>query len=164
MSLESLPELGVREAVTPQTPSAVLISEDGQVCFTLTLLAWETALLPCTRYDEWLVVRLALRTPEAFHEAEGAFLLRFEVEEILHAARTAAISACRFESDFLEPVLAFRLRKAEDSSFAQAHITLTPPDAPASEPVAASLTLSEASLSAFAVQVAEQLEGFPSGL
>src|SRR5690349_12934844 len=114
MSSDSSPEPGVRELVTPQTPPAALASEDGQVCFTLVLLAWETALLPCTRYDEWLVARLALRTPEASREAEGAFLLRFEVEEILRAARTTAVSACRFESDFLEPVLTFRLCKAEE--------------------------------------------------
>lgn len=153
-----------QESVVSQSSGAALVSEDGQSRFTLEILAWETALLPCTRYDEWLVVRLTLHTPKISRETEGAFLLRFEIEEILHAARQATTSAFRFESDFLEPVLTFRLSKAKDNPSAQAHIILCPPDAPASECPVAGFPLSDKNLATFAERLAGQLEGFPSRL
>ena len=144
---------------------AELLSEDGQTRFTLEVLRWEMGLLPCTRYDEWLIVRLELYTSAASRSVEGAFLLRFEVDEIRHAVQNASESLdVRFTSDFLEPILTFGLCPQDAQPATQVNITLMMPDEPTAPPLSGSLLLSPEKLAVFQAQLAAQLEGFPSRL
>lgn len=176
-------------ALPPLRP-AVLVSQDGQTRFSILLLRWETALLPCTRYDEWLECHLSLSTLHDSRTVEGPFVLRFEVEEIFNAAQKAALgNFSEFQSDFLEPVLRFQLQKDPQTGDFQAQVTLTPPvsdDAEKTIPVAVAsaetgpdpestssvtpspsalsvqMAVSVASLQAFCTPLAEQLESFLS--
>ena len=164
-----VPPSGKTEATSALPPlrPAVLVSEDGQTRFSILLLRWETALLPCTRYDEWLVCHLSLTTLHDECAVEGPFLLRFEVEEIFNAAQKAALgNFSSFQSDFLEPVLTFQFQKEAVTGTLHAQITLTPPEAPENtakrEQISVQMQVSPATLQALCTPLAEQLESFLS--
>lgn len=115
-----------------EPPPATLQAQDETQHMALALLCWETGFFPCTRYDEWLICRVALVNGalQVFEE-EGAFLLRHEIEECLEA--TQALLAGRitsFESDFLEPVLKLHLQRSEPSSVSSPLESALPGDAP----------------------------------
>jgi hypothetical protein len=132
-SSSTAPSSGQGDAtpVLPPLRPAVLVSQDGQTRFSILLLRWETALLPCTRYDEWLECHLGVSTLHDSRVLEGPFLLRFEVEEIFNAAQQAALgNFTAFQSDFLEPVLRFQLYKKPETGDMQVQVVLTPPSLP----------------------------------
>ncbi len=128
--------------------------------FSLEILKWETGGLACTRYDEWLICRLNVNQKIT----EGAFLLRYEIEEWIDAMHAlAAGQQSLFQSDFLEPVLNVCIEGTEPGEF-QAKLVITNPNSKDDEtPTGAlKLDLSKSKLQQFADQLARQLVGFPS--
>lgn len=144
-------------------PPAELISLDGQHEISLEILKWETGLFPCTRYDEWLVCRAAFDQ----QHYEGAFLLRYEIDECQEAI-TAICNGKRsgYQSDFLEPVLNIKIEAGEPGEWDCA-FQLAPPANDTQTPkgkAVVHMTVNKQALQQFAAQLLAQLEGFPSRL
>jgi predicted thioesterase len=152
------------EAGPVQTPPpAELVSTDGQRRISLEILKWETGLLPCTRYDEWLVCRARVDQPHY----EGAFLLHYELTELRDAMLAlGAGERSGYESDFLESVLNVKIATGEPGEW-DCTVQLAPPaedgGACAARPQAR-FTVSTSTLKQFAARLTEQLAGFPSRL
>jgi fluoroacetyl-CoA thioesterase len=137
---------------------AELIAMDGESRLTLEILKWEYGGLACTRYDEWLICRANLRTRERSEVFEGAFLLRYELEEWLNAIGEMVCNRrSAYQSDFLEPVLNVRMEASEPGEF----ITLLTFTRPA---ISARMEVSQQTLEEFCRQLESQCEGFPSRL
>jgi predicted thioesterase len=140
--------------VFEQTP-AELRDAKRQTSFSLRILRWEYDISACTRYDEWLVGHAKINS--VVHE--GAFLLRYEVEEWQHACEAlVAKTQSEYQSDFLEPMLVVQMhRDAND----EIHITI---QLKAERTESVQLVLSAEQVKLFAAGLAKQLEDFPSQL
>ncbi|HEY9686182.1 MAG TPA: thioesterase family protein [Coleofasciculaceae cyanobacterium] len=145
--------------VPDETPSpAELVAIGGESRLTLEILKWEYGGLACTRYDEWLICRANLRTMERSEVFEGAFLLRYELEEWLSAiGEMIRNRRSAYQSDFLEPVLNVRMEASEPGEF----ITLLTFARPA---LSARMEVSQQTLEEFCRQLEAQCAGFPSRL
>jgi fluoroacetyl-CoA thioesterase len=146
-------------------PPAILMSRNGQKRLHLEVLRWESGMFGCTRYDEWLICRVWLETDEAQTSGqsvyEGAFLLRYELEEWLEAVEVMTQNrSAGFVSDFLEPVFKISMAAGEVGEWACA-FQLTPPELAAQR---LSMLVDPSALQQFATALAAQLEGFPSQL
>lgn len=145
----------------PPPEPAVLVSMDGRERFTLDVLRWEAGSLPCTRYDEWLICRAVLSRDGENFPVEGAFLLRYEIEEWLNGAKALANEEkSEFRSDFLEPVLKVEMM-APGAGQIQLSLTLTPPEQPGRTLI---FSVPDAALPGFIRRLEAQVEGFPSRL
>jgi predicted thioesterase len=165
VSLETLyhqiPQTSANQEHTP--PPATLIPHDGQHQISLEILKWETGLFPCTRYDEWLVCHAALDQ----QHYEGAFLLRYEIDE----CQEAILALCNgerssYQSDFLEPVLNLKLEAGKPDEW-DCTFQLTFPADPTQTPkgkAVVHMSVNKQALQHFAEQLLAQLEGFPSRL
>jgi len=148
------------EAV-PAPPPAMLISRNGQEQLQVEIIQWESGMFACTRYDEWLICQVQLITPEAQHTHQGAFLLRYELEEWMDAVQAMSQNQRNaFISDFLEPVFKIQIAEGEVGEWA-CSFQLSPPE---QESHQLSMIVNSAALQAFAKALADQLEGFPSQL
>jgi hypothetical protein len=160
-------------------PPAILQSDDQTTYFSMQLIRWETPLLPCTRYDEWLVCRLTLSHKKdgltKTLSEEGPFLLRHEVEEIFTAVQTILRSPEKqFRSDFLEPILIFQLQpsplRLSSNAIAQVNISLKAPNPgqstsskhPTSNLQEMTFQVAAPELQTFSQQLAQHLDAFPS--
>lgn len=155
-----------REEEPEIPPPAELVSIDGNSRLTLEIMKWETGMFPCTRYDEWLICRAHLRTLGRSQAHEGAFLLRYEMEEWFAAvADMIASKRSAYQSDFLEPVLSVWMEASEPGEFVVT-FTLTPPteNGAPEQPVTATLEVGRQALQEFCRQLDAQIEGFPSKL
>lgn len=144
---------------------------DSPTQFRLAVLRWETGLLPCTRYDEWLICRVALRHQGQHLTHEGAFLLRHELDEWLTAMRQLAdgpAPAAPFQSDFLEPVLQVQVTPdLHQTGGCTLTLNLNKPISSggwSGPSLKASFTLEAPTVRTFVQQLAAQLDGFPSRL
>lgn len=146
-------------------PPAILASRNGQEHLLVEVLKWETGMFACTRYDEWLICRIGLETkdsPLSENEPyEGAFLLRYELEEWLEAVQAMTQNQrSGFVSDFLEPVFKINIAAGEVGEWA-CTFQLAPPEQALHS---LSMIVEPAALQQFATALAAQLEGFPSRL
>jgi fluoroacetyl-CoA thioesterase len=137
--------------------SAELADIQNKNCFGLQILKWEHELSACTRYDEWLIVKVAF----ASQTHEGPFLLRYELEEWQQACDALlAGKQDSYQSDFLESVLAVQMQRVSDH-FSLA-LTLTTPETMLTSKL--QLNVTPETLKQFAQRLAQQLELFPSQL
>ncbi len=160
-------EIHLEEASAP--PPAQLKDAQGTVIFQLEVLRWENGMFACTRYDEWLVCRAVVGTKsgeatatqaEQVHH-EGAFLLRYELEELLETMQALAQQTkTTYQSDFLEPLLWIALQPEGQNAYA-CDLQLTPPEQE-TQPRHTLIPLK--ALQQFAQQLSAQMEGFPSRL
>jgi fluoroacetyl-CoA thioesterase len=145
-------------------PPALLASRNGQAQLRIEVIKWESGMFACTRYDEWLICRIQLKISAAQAaevDYEGAFLLRYELEEWLEAVQAIAQNQrIGFLSDFLEPVFKIEMSAGEVGEWA-CTFQLTPPEQDARK---VSLLVEPAALQQFGTELAAQLEGFPSRL
>jgi fluoroacetyl-CoA thioesterase len=145
-------------------PPAILSSMDGQIQFCFEVLSWENP-LPCTRYDEWLVCRAALKSTSRQNTQEGPFLLRFEIEEWIHGLEEVLRgNTYEFQSDFMEPRLKFDMIAMREARF-QVAIQLSEHSQPGKESMAevqAEFRFTVDSLQLFIRQMTLQMEGFYS--
>jgi fluoroacetyl-CoA thioesterase len=142
-------------------PPAILASRNGQEHLQLEVIRWETSMFACTRYDEWLICHVRLETPEASHTHQGAFLLRYELEDWMNAVQGMAQNQrSAFVSDFLEPVLKIQIAEGEVGEWA-CTFQLSPPE---QRMQTVSMIADSTALQVFANALAAQLEGFPSQL
>lgn len=154
------------EAIT--VPAAELVAQDGQSGLRFEILKWETGHFPCSRYDEWLICELTAFVNGQKQTYKGPFLLRHEVEEWLEAvARLGEGKSGSFQSDFLEPVLKLEMM-ANEPGECSCVVHLSPLDKDLSDgkqnTVTLRLSVTEKALACFALQLIDQLEGFPSRL
>ncbi len=137
---------------------AILAAADGQSSLTLWVEKRESP-YACTRYDEWLTCRALLRAPGFQHNAHGAFLLRYELEEWAQAMLAGHFSA----TDFIEAPFQCHLHGdvLEVGVFPE-----VPPGEPAPRKPSHTLRwpLPPEALPAFAAQILAQLSRFPSML
>jgi fluoroacetyl-CoA thioesterase len=156
------------EAAILNPPPAQLIAEDGRTGLSLEFLKWETGLFPCTRYDEWLIARAELQTPQENKRIEGAFLLHYEVMELIQTTeRMLAGQTIPYASDFLEANIRLTLVPSEESDTYQATVRLTDPkpqDGQATSQLEVTFSLTRDALQQFTVQLKAQIVGFPSKL
>ncbi|WP_373533108.1 thioesterase family protein [Vampirovibrio sp.] len=151
-------------------PMAELLSADGQSGFRFEILKWETGQFPCSRYDEWLICQISAFAPhQAPQTYKGPFLLRHEIEEWLEAAtRLGKGQSGSFQSDFLEPVLELAWADAGEPGTSDCVVRLSQLnlDLPSGKQDTLTLRLSvtEKALARFALQLRDQLDGFPSKL
>ncbi len=160
---ESRPEnLPNEEETSP--PPAVLTSLDKQSRFQLEIIKWETGILPCTRYDEWLVCRAKLDTDGQTTLEEGPFLLRHEIEEWIEAmGQLIEGQQAGFQSDFLEPILKIGLSQGEPGEWECAfRLNATANHAPTQ--LLHKMMVDKTALRNFQEQLAIQIYGFPSRL
>lgn len=144
---------------TPAPPPAVLQSTNGQQTLHFEVLRWETGSLPCTRYDEWLICRVAA---SGHAPIEGPFLLRYEIEEwanTLKAIRQGHLPG--YQSDFLEPVLKMTVEAGEPGEW-QCVCRYGNPADPKAPSVILKMDVTATALRRFAAQIQHQIEGFPS--
>jgi fluoroacetyl-CoA thioesterase len=175
MLVQALVPLEKLYAGRPQTPLPVapemstpaeLVAINGESRLTLEILKWEYGGLACTRYDEWLICRARLRTLERNEVYEGAFLLRYELEEWLEAIEEMIRNRrSAYQSDFLEPVLNVRMEASEPGEFITM-LTLTRPanGTQGGPAVTARMEVSQKTLEEFRRQLSVQCQGFPSRL
>jgi hypothetical protein len=162
---------------SPQSvPPALLVSGDGHIHFALSILGWETTIMPCTRYDEWIICRLALKTPSVEEHIEGPWMLRHEVADLKVAVeKCLQANAAPFHSDFLETVLKIDLEPGEESTSVCLSLKKPETESHATENQARETSESSllqtvqfqanaAELTAFAQGLALQLEDFYSVL
>jgi predicted thioesterase len=154
------------EVVT--VPAAELVAQDGQSGLRFEILKWETGHFPCSRYDEWLICELTAFVNGQKQTYKGPFLLRHEIEEWQEAAtRLGEGKSGSFQSDFLESVLKLEMM-ASGSGDCSCVVRLSQlgEDLPAGKQNTVTLRLSvtEKALTRFALQLIDQLEGFPSRL
>lgn len=105
------------EKISPPPP-ALLSSADGHYRFSLAILGWESTVMPCTRYDEWIICELTLHTPELETTLKGPYLLRFEVFDL-----KTAVEEClqnqeefTFQSDFIETAFKINLQSLNSNT------------------------------------------------
>lgn len=123
--------------------------------FAFRVLRWENDMPGCTRYDEWLVCQVQWGTTRH----EGAFLLRYEIEEWYQACLAVLLGEkSEYQSDFLEPVLSVQMQ-AESNRQASIHVKLLRPNA---QPETLQLQVTSANLRQFTTSLGQQLTGFPS--
>jgi len=110
------------ERLGPPLP-ALLSSTDGQYRFSLAILGWESTVMPCTRYDEWIICSLSLKTPDNEKNFEGPFMLRHEVVDL-----KSAVEHClkpdgyTFQSDFMETAFKINLQSLDSNTTVLIHL------------------------------------------
>lgn len=163
--LKDLPENIDHDPLT--VPPAELMAVDGKSGFQFEILKWETGQFPCSRYDEWLVCELNAFINGQKETYKGPFLLRHEIEEWLEAAtRLGSGKSGGFQSDFLEPVLKLEMAAGEPGE-CECVLNLSQSGngiQARREHLALRLNVTEKALARFGLQLADQLEGFPSRL
>jgi|GEM_PF-320902 len=146
---------------TDHVPPATLIASNGRDRVQFEILRWETSPFACTRYDEWLVCRVGIETNEIQTSYEGAFLLRYEIEEWLDAMRAMTQNQrSSFHSDFLEQVFNIQIAEGEVAEWA-CKFQIRPPEQTS---YIENIIVTSPALEEFCQALAIQLEGFPSQL
>jgi hypothetical protein len=142
-------------------PPAVLRSVDGRGFFSLSILGWEHAGAACTRYDEWVICCLTLKTLALEETVEGPCLLRHEVADLLSAVQNCLTpEAYSFQSDYMETVLKISLEPVPGVTTVSVSLKT-----PAAQSLQTAQFVSDvACLSSFAKGLERQLEGFYSVL
>jgi len=149
------------EKLSPPLP-ALLSSTDGRYRFSLAILGWESTVMPCTRYDEWILCELTLHTPEADTVLNGPYMLRFEVFDLKTAVKKCLQSQeFIFQSDFMET--AFKINLQSLDSQTAVLISFKPPESKTSI-VHAQFQAGPEQLSIFMKGLELQLEDFYSVL
>lgn len=158
---DTLPEPGGFNETPDNPPPAVLVSSNGKERLQLEILRWETNLFACTRYDEWLICRIHLKDASREISYEGAFLLRYELEEWLSAVQAMGQNQrSGYHSEFLEPIFNIQIAEGEVGEWACTFL-LHPPEQSASR---VNFIVTPTALQQFGQALADQLEGFPSQL
>ena len=149
------------EETTDTIPPASLIASNGLDRFQFEILRWETSPFGCTRYDEWLICRMDIKIQESQLRYEGAFMLRYEIEEWLDTMRAMTQNQrSSYHSDFLEPVLNIQIAEGEVTEWVcrfQANI-------PEQASTIVSMIVTSPALEQFCQELTAQLDGFPSHL
>lgn len=110
--------------------------------------------MACTRYDEWLICMLQADSLQH----EGAFLLRYEMEEWQQAClEMVAGQRTEYRSDFLEPVLSVGMQASGPQRVQMSLSILVD-----GQSVTLNFQVSHHVLEQFATALRQQLEAFPS--
>jgi fluoroacetyl-CoA thioesterase len=156
-------ETGITQA-SDAPPPAELTSTDGQSQLQLEILKWETGILPCTRYDEWLICKVSLIANGFSSQEEGPFLLRHEIEDWLTISRQMMLDdQSGFRSDFLEPVLKIEIKSA-GADIWDCILNLNAPSKGKHSHPDNKIQIDRTAFQRFLTQLETQLEGFPSRL